>query len=169
MNWKCTTVRTFLICLSLASPLTWAQAAPTDHADRGIRAQRPGQNMPVQRRCGTEPCDAVLRGLFTFFDRSLQGLEGNGRACADCHMATEQFRLTPKAAEARFQKLQDRRRYNPGADDPLFRPIDADDFHINGAQASDYSNLRQNGLIRIEFALPPNMRLIDPSHQPTLE
>jgi cytochrome c peroxidase len=162
MKWKCTTVRTFLICLSLASPLTWAQTTATDHADRG--------NKPVERRCGTEPCDAVLRGLFSFFDRSLRGLEGNGRACADCHMATEQFRLTPKAAEARFQKLQERRRYNPAADDPLFRPIDADDFHINGAQASDFSNLRQNGLIRIEFALPPNMRLIDPAtNQPSNE
>ena len=51
----------------------------------------------------------------------------------------------------------------PNADDPLFRPIDADDFRINGEQASDYSNLRENGLIRIVFALPPNMRLIDPA------
>jgi cytochrome c peroxidase len=93
----------------------------------------------------------------------LHGLEGNGRSCNDCHMITQQFRLTPAAAEARFQKLQYRRRYDRKADDPLFRPIDADDFRINGDKASDYSNLRQNGLIRITFALPPNMRLIDPA------
>ena len=52
---------------------------------------------------------------------------------------------------------------NPHADDPLFRPIDADDFRTNGEDASDFSNLRQNGLIRIVFPLPPNIRLIDPA------
>jgi cytochrome c peroxidase len=55
------------------------------------------------------------------------------------------------------------RRFNPDADDPLFRPVDADDFRRNGASASDFSNLRQNGLIRIAFTLPPNIRLIDPA------
>ena len=151
MNWTHIAVRTLLICLSLASPVTWAQAPASSE---------PGRS---DRRCGSEPCDAVFRGLLAFFNRDLRGLEGNGRSCADCHMLTEQFRLTPSAAEARYQKLQQRRRYNPKADDPLFRPIDADDFHINGAAASDYSNLRENGLIRIVFALPPNMRLIDPA------
>ena len=38
---------------------------------------------------------------------------------------------------------------NPDADDPLFRPIDADDFRTNGDSAHDFSNLRQNGLVRI--------------------
>ena len=59
--------------------------------------------------------------------------------------------------------LQWQRRSNPNADDPLFRPIDADDFRTNGENASDFSNLRQNGLIRITFPLPPNIRLIDPA------
>ena len=113
--------------------------------------------------CGGEPCAAVLRGAFAFFDRDLERLGGNGRSCQDCHMATEQFRLTPAAAEARFQALQKRRRYNPRADDPLFRPVDADDFRINGELASDYSNLRQNGLIRVVVPLPSNIRLIDPA------
>jgi cytochrome c553 len=114
-------------------------------------------------RCSGEPCAAVLRGLFAFFDRNLQGLEGNGRACVDCHMATEQFGLTPRAAEARYQLLQKRRRYERRADDPLFRPIDADDFRLHGEQASDYSNLRQNGLIKVVMTLPPNIRLVDPA------
>ncbi|HKQ16308.1 MAG TPA: hypothetical protein VJT80_23010 [Steroidobacteraceae bacterium] len=78
-------------------------------------------------------------------------------------MPTEQFRLTPAAAESRYQHLLKRRQRSPGADDPLFRPIDADDFRINGEQASDYSNLRENGLIRVVFALPANIRLIDPA------
>ena len=116
-----------------------------------------------QASCGGESCAAVRRGFFDFFDRKLQGLDANGRSCNDCHMASQLFRLTPAAAEARFQLLQKRRLYNPAADDPLFRPIDADDFRTNGEQASDYSNLRENGLIRISFALPVNMRLIDPA------
>ena len=85
------------------------------------------------RTCGGEACDAVFRGFFTFFDRSLHGLDGNGRSCADCHMPSDQFQLSPASAEARFQQLQMRRRWNPKADDPLFRPIDADDFRLNGA------------------------------------
>lgn len=55
----------------------------------------------------------------------------------------------PAFVEARFQILQLRRRGDPDADDPLFRPIDADDFRTNGDAASDFSNLRQNGLVRI--------------------
>ncbi len=58
----------------------------------------------------------------------------------------------------------------PTADDPLFRPIDADDFRINGDDAGDFSNLRQNGLVRITFPLPPNIRLIDPAtNEPSSE
>lgn len=149
MNPMHTAFRTLLIYVSLASPLAWAGALPASE--------------DTDRQCSGEPCAAVFRGLLAFFDRDLHGLDGNGRSCNDCHMVTEQFRLTPAAAEARFQKLQKRQQYNRKADDPLFRPVDADDFRVNGEQASDYSNLRQNGLIRIVFALPPNMRLIDPA------
>jgi hypothetical protein len=113
--------------------------------------------------CGGEPCDAVVRGLFHFFDRTLHGLGGNGRSCGDCHMATDHFQLSPANAERRFQLLQWRRRFNPDADDPLFRAIDADDFRTSGENASDFSNLRQNGLIRIAFELPANVKLIDPA------
>src|SRR5256885_3978306 len=118
-------VWTLLIYLSLASPPTWGDD------DMPAVAEHAGH------QCGTEPCAAVFRGLLAFFDRSLAGLDGNGPSCNDCHMVTERFRLTPAAAEARFQALQKRRRYNPNADDPLFRPIDADDFRINGEHASD--------------------------------
>ena len=113
--------------------------------------------------CGGEPCDAVARGFRAFFDRRLEEMGGNGRACADCHMATDNFQLSPASVEARFRLLQLQRRFNPEADDPLFRPIDADDFRTNGDSASDFSNLRQNGLVRITFPLPANMRLIDPA------
>src|SRR4030095_14473577 len=102
--------RTLLIYVSLASPLAWADT--------------PASSDGTDHRCGGEPCAAVFRGLVAFFDRDLHGLDGNGRSCADCHMVTEQFRLTPAAAESRFQRLQKRRQFNPWADDPLFRPID---------------------------------------------
>jgi cytochrome c peroxidase len=113
--------------------------------------------------CRGEGCLAVARGLFDFVDRRLHGLQGNGRACADCHMPSDHFQLSPADVEARFQNLQARRLTNPRADDPLFRPVDANDYRINGESASDFSNLRENALVRITFALPPNMRLIDPA------
>ena len=144
-----TAVLTLLIFIPLAGPLTWADTpAPSQDSDR---------------QCGGEPCAAVFRGLLGFFDREPHALEGNGRSCADCHMATDHFQLSPASAEARFQRLQRRREWNPGADDPLFRPVDADDFRTNGASAADFSNLRENGLIRIVFTLPSNMKLIDPA------
>ena len=42
-----------------------------------------------------------------------------------------------------------------------FAPIDADDFRNQRRRASDFSNLRQNGLVRITLSLPPTIRLID--------
>jgi cytochrome c peroxidase len=93
----------------------------------------------------------------------LQGLGGNGRSCADCHMPSDSFQLSPANVEARFQKLLERLAEDPEADDPLFRPIDADDFRINGQAASDYGNLRQHGVIRITLPLPSNIKLIDPA------
>jgi cytochrome c peroxidase len=105
----------------------------------------------------------VRRGQHAFLDRELDGLDANGRSCADCHMPNDQFQLSPANAEARFQQLQKRRRHNPDANDPLFQPIDADDFRTNGEHASDFSNLRQNGLVRITFTLPDGIKLIDPA------
>ena len=142
-------------CLLLSSTLL-VRASPGPAPPPGA-ATRSGLD------CGGEPCDAVLRGLRAFLDRSPDGLAGNGRACADCHMPTDSFQLSPASVEARFKLLQWRRRWDPKADDPLFRPIDADDFRTNGDSAHDFSNLRQNGLVRITFPLPPNMRLIDPA------
>jgi cytochrome c peroxidase len=120
------------------------------------------ETMQLPADCFGEPCDAVARGRRAFFDRRLHGLDGNGRACADCHMATDHFQLSPASVEARFRHLQLQRRGNPNADDPLFRSIDADDFRTNGETASDFSNLRENGLVRIVFTLPSSIKLVDP-------
>jgi cytochrome c peroxidase len=98
------------------------------------------------------------RGEAHFHDRNLRHLGGNGRACSDCHMDDDSFQLSPANVEARFQKMQ-----ATGNDDPLFRPIDADDFPVNGDCASDYGNLRQHALVRVRQPLPANLKLVDPA------
>jgi cytochrome c peroxidase len=113
--------------------------------------------------CGGESCIAIVRGAFDFLDRNPHGLNGNGRSCADCHMPQDSFQLSPADAEARFQRLLARKQWNKHADDPLFRAIDADDFRTQGALAGDFGNLRENGLIRITFPLPANVKVIDPA------
>jgi Cytochrome C oxidase, cbb3-type, subunit III len=103
------------------------------------------------------PADTPLcRGKANFHDRTLAGLGGNGRACSDCHMDSENFQLTPAAAQARFAQMT-----LTGVDDPLFRAIDANDFRVNGTAAHDFTNLTQNGLIRVTIPLPPNVKLLD--------
>jgi hypothetical protein len=80
------------------------------------------------------------------------------------------YQLAPTQVQARFARLMAMRATDPNADDPLFRPIDADDFRINGDAASDYTNLTELGLVRITLPLPPNVRLIDPqTNQPSNE
>ncbi len=71
-------------------------------------------------------------------------------------MDSENFQLTPAAAQARFAQMT-----ATGVDDPLFRAIDADDFRVNGAAAHDFTNLTQNGLVRVTIPLPANVKLLD--------
>jgi hypothetical protein len=68
----------------------------------------------------------------------------NGRACADCHIPSEGFQLSPSAARARFDALMEKQAQDEHADDSLFRPVDADDF-------------------RITLPLPASVKLIDPA------
>lgn len=99
---------------------------------------------------------AFCRGKAAFHDRTLAGLGGNGRSCADCHMPAGRFQLSPASAQARLAAMN-----ASGIDDPLFRAIDADDFRVNGSAARDFSNLTQNGLVRVTIPLPANVRLLD--------
>jgi hypothetical protein len=146
-----------VVCLVLASAFAMrvGGAAPSQDGQVLTAAGRPFD-------CGAQPCDAVARGFHAFMDRDLHVLGGNGRSCADCHMPADSFQLSPASADTRFQLLQWRRQFDPEADDPLFRPVDADDFRTNGAGAGDFRNLRENGLVRITFPLPPNITLVDP-------
>jgi len=127
-------------------------------------------NGQTKLNCSEPPCDAVARGRVAFNERNLREIGGNGRSCADCHMPSENFQLSPAAARARFDALQDALAHNKNADDPLFRPVDADDFRIHGEGATDYSNLVENGLVRVTMPLPSNVKLVDPvTHVPTNE
>src|SRR6476660_5544301 len=127
---------------------------------RGVKAQGSGPGT-TKLNCEESPCDAVARGRVAFNDRNLRELGGNGRACADCHVPSEHFQLSPAVARARFEALLAKRQVNKNADDPLFRPVDADDFRVSGENASDFSNLVENGLVRVTLPLPPNVRLIE--------
>lgn len=127
-------------------------------------------NGAIKLNCEQGPCDAVARGRAAFNDGNLTALGGNGRACADCHMPSQDFQLSPAAARARFEALLAKREFDKNADDPLFRPVDADDFRVKGENAGNFSNLVDNGLVRVTLPLPPNVRLIDPvTGQPTDE
>ena len=142
-------------------------AAVMPHTGRGQALEGDGA---IALNCDEGRCDAVARGRAAFNDRNLNGLGGNGRSCSDCHMPSENFQLSPAAAQARFDALQAKRDYNKTADDPLFRPVDADDFRINGDNAIDFSNLLENGLVRVTMPLPLNVKLIDPiTGQPSAE
>lgn len=94
----------------------------------------------------------VLRGALNFF---LPFPGGNGRSCATCHNPKDGFSLSPQTVKARWQKLQQARRRHPGADDPLFRSLDADD----GQQ--DFTLLRTRALIKVRVPLPDRVRLTD--------
>jgi len=142
-------------------------AALVPHSSRGQTLEGNGA---IELNCDASPCDAIARGRNAFNNRNLKKLGGNGRSCADCHMPSDGFQLSPAAARARFDALQENLEYNKNADDPLFRPVDADDFRVNGESAIDYSNLLDNGLIRVTMPLPLNVKLIDPvTGQPTDE
>ena len=147
------------------SQLTAALAAVRLH--RALRMWRwwPGRERGAPHvdpnACTTGPAQtpvdtAFCRGKANFHDRTLAGLGGNGRACSDCHMDSENFQLTPAAAQARFAQMT-----MTGVDDPLFRAIDANDFRVNGAAAHDFTNLTQNGLVRVTIPLPANVKLLD--------
>lgn len=137
-------------------------------ASRG--AGQAQSNGTTKLNCEQGPCDAVARGRAAFNDGNLKALGGNGRACADCHVPSENFQLSPALARARFEALIGKLEVNKNADDPLFRPVDADDFRVNGENANNYSNLVDNGLVRVTLPLPPNVRLLDPvTGEPTDE
>ena len=126
----------------------------------------PPDSVPGHPRAAQPRDTPECRGKGIFFDETLEGLGGNGRACSTCHVAQDGFQLTPHRASARLRALQQALLSDPTADDGLFRPIDADDFRVNGDSASDYTTLTQDGLVRITLPLPANVRLVSPVGNP---
>src|SRR4030095_10007954 len=110
-----------------------------------------------------EPAPAVRGGGPAFNDHNLNQIGGNGRACADCHVPSDSFQLSPATARARLDALLEKLAFDKNAGDPLFRPVDADDFRVRGDNARDFSNLVVNGLVRVTMPLPPNVKVIDPA------
>jgi cytochrome c peroxidase len=92
----------------------------------------------------------LMQGAVNFF-KPFPG--GNGRSCATCHNPRDGFSLAPATVEARWRRLQNARRRNPDATDPLFRPIDADDGD------NDFTLLRTRALVKVRVPLPSRVRL----------
>jgi cytochrome c peroxidase len=102
----------------------------------------------AEEQAAVEPphVSAIFGGLLFF--GGFPDARGNGRVCATCHVAADNFQLTPAHVEARFQALQARKRWDHHADDPLFRALDADD------KKEDFTLLRQHALVRVVIPLP---------------
>jgi cytochrome c peroxidase len=96
--------------------------------------------------------ERALEGALNFF---LPFPDGNGRACATCHLPSDGFSISPATVEARWQRLEHARRIDPAADDPLFRALDADDGQL------DFTLLRTRALIKVRVPLPSRVRLSD--------
>src|SRR5688572_10377393 len=85
-------------------------------------AQESPSSLPSAFHPGAIPLDtdaasaSVARGRVAFTQRNLPHLGGNGRSCADCHMPTEGFQLSPAVARARFDALLATRLFNQNAD-----------------------------------------------------
>ena len=58
----------------------------------------------IKLNCEQRPCDQVARGRAAFNDGNLKALGGNGRACADCHMPSENFQLSPAASASNLAR-----------------------------------------------------------------
>ena len=116
----------------LAQALKELDAADADRA-------RTGQSRSLHEK------KKLRRGAENFF-RPFPG--GNGRSCATCHVPDDGFSLSPGTVEARWQRLQQRRRDDPVARDPLFRSIDADDGQ------EDFTLLRTRALVKVRVPLP---------------
>ena len=159
-------MKTWQSQVALAVILGMGVAALSTYNTRSMLAQGNGA---TKLNCDNSPCDDVARGRAAFNDRNLNQLGGNGRACADCHVPSDSFQLSPAVARARFDALLEKLAYNKNADDPLFRPVDADDFRVNGNNARDFSNLVENGLVRVTMPLPLNVKGHRSSDQSDLE
>jgi hypothetical protein len=111
------------------------QAALLDIDAEGVERTRVGRPWPWDQ----QESDARSREL-------LQALPGRQRQILrHCHNPRDGFRLSSATVEARWAPLEQARRRNPAATDPLFRSIDADDGQ------GDFTLLRTRALVKVRF------------------
>ena len=127
-------------------------------------AEQPGHRRPTAAASPATPWCAAFSRSST---GRLEGLDANGRACADCHMATDNFQLSPADAEARFRLLQRRRRFNPA------RRRSAVPADRRRTTSGSTARTRVTSAIFGRTAssgspsrCPPNIKLIDPATNP---
>jgi hypothetical protein len=77
-------------------------------------------------------------------------------------VAEDAFQLTPAHASARLRALQRKRLVDPQADDPLVPAHRRRRLSHERRERHDYTTLVQDGLVRIAFPLPSNVRLVSP-------
>ena len=128
-------MKTWQLNVLLVTLALTAASLLSTSGSRFILAQ---ENGVTKLHCDSAPCDDVARGRAAFNDGNLKQLGGNGRSCADCHVPSESFQLSPAVTRARYDALLEKLAHNKNADDPLFRPVDADDFRVNGDDARDF-------------------------------
>lgn len=137
-----------------------ADAAPDVSAAESASEEEIVRSVQQAQISGQVVVGAVL------FNLGFPATGGNGRACATCHVPTDDFQLTPAHVEARYQALQARRLKYPHADDPLFRSIDANDG------VADFTNLRNHALVTAAVKLPVDAsgeKLVWPVDDPTAD
>jgi len=76
-------------------------------------------------------------------------------------MASDSFQLSPAMAKARFAALEACRAQKPDWTDPLFRPIDADDFRTQVPSRATSRNLTVNRPHQGHVSAPENVKLVD--------
>lgn len=70
--------------------------------------------------------------------------DGNGRTCETCHTIPT-FQLAPAQIESAWHR---------DPTDPLFRPLDSDDY-----TGASYSMMREDGLVRVHVVAAPNVTI----------
>jgi len=85
-----------------------------------------------------------IRGGLLF---QFEEFHGNDRTCGDCHRPLSFFDLSPQDVQSIHQI---------DADNPLFRPLDSND-----GVGNDYSDMINDGLVRVHVVLAPNVTVDD--------
>ena len=88
--------------LGLAAAVGLTSAVLSSRSGGTVIAQGNGA---TTLNCDIQPCDAWREAVRPSTTAISSDLGGNGRACADCHMPSEAFQLSPAAARARFDAL----------------------------------------------------------------